>query len=100
MTQQDFSACGVHPTCSVSMMSSGPAAPLDPPTKQYTRMQYVIPGSRSVATPVISLPSLFKAVLLAPSQPCSIILYSSSYLSTDETGLNCTEMVVCGFKKM
>lgn len=100
MTQQDFSAFGVHPTCSVSTISSGPADPLDPSDlKQETRTQYVIPGSKSTASPATSLPSLWteRVVVLAPAvQSCSIFFHSNSYLSIDETGLNWTEMVVCG----
>ena len=97
MTQQDFSAFGVHPTCSVSMMSSGPNDPLDPSElKQDTRRQYVIPGSKSVASPVTSLPLTERVMLLDPEpQPCSICFHSNSYLSIDDTGLNWTEMVVC-----
>jgi len=92
MTQHDFSALGVHPTCSVSMISSGPAAPEDPSDlTQYARTQYVIPGSKSVASP--SGPDT--VVLLAPAaQSSSICFHSSLYLAIDDTGLNLTEIVV------
>lgn len=54
----DFSLFGVHPTCSVSMINSGPAVPFDPPeSRQKDRTQYVIPGSKFMASPVTILPS-------------------------------------------
>jgi len=99
MTQHDFSAFGVQPTCSVSMINSGPAFPLDPSEfRQEARTQYVIPGSKSIASPVTILPSPATDKVVFPAglgvHCCSICFHSISYLSIDETGLNCTEIVV------
>lgn len=98
--QHDFSAFGVQPTCSVSMISSGPADPLDPSDfRQYARTQYVIPGSKSVASPATGLPSLSTETVVLRTAPdvqtSSTFFHSNWYLVTDETGLNCTEIVVC-----
>lgn len=100
MTQQDFSACGVHPTCSVSTIRSFPGAPLVPSdAMQYTRRQYVAPGSKSTASPFTNPPSGTSVMLVADAQSCSNRLYSNWYLSATETDLNCTEMVVCKKEK-
>ena len=47
--QQLLPGVGVHPTCSVSRISSGPASPpFD------SRMQYVVPGSKSAASALVA----------------------------------------------
>ena len=102
MTQHDFSAFGVHPTCSVSIISSGPGDPFDPSELKHEDLtQYVIPGSKFVTSPVNRLPSLptETIILRTPdAQSCSICFHSNSYFSIEGTGLNITEMVVCGIK--
>jgi hypothetical protein len=48
------SALGVHPTCSVSTISSGPNVVADEASVRSSRRQYVLPGSKSVASPLVA----------------------------------------------
>ena len=98
IVQQDLSAFGVQPTCSVSMINSGPATPFVPEVEQKARTQYVIPGLRSPASTLTVLcPDLAETVVDPATfvQSCSTSFHCISYVSIDDTGLNCIAIVVC-----
>jgi hypothetical protein len=98
-TQQPELSLGVHPTCSVSIMSSDPGVP-DWPLASLTlnRTQYVVPGSSGAAWALqVLLPTSTDTVLLLrpPSHCVETSFHSSSYvIPVCVRGLNLTVMSV------
>jgi hypothetical protein len=88
--QHPFLACGVHPTCSVSSINSGPGSML--PSIDAKRMQYVVPGCKSSISAEVA--NDFNSLLAADSHGCGCSFHCNLYFAVESGETNSTFIVV------